>query len=368
MSQPFVLNGAVMAATKASGHAAEKTAVAKAGDRHLADPLWSVMEKTQVAASGNKHDYLSLIGYYWPNPDTPDGLPYVYRDGKTNPEYTSIPDKDNLNRLVNATGDLAAAWYFTGDRKYSDKAALLIRTWFNTAATRMNPNMQYAGVIRGVNTGTFTGIIEGCYLYKIIDAVRIISASPSWTATDDQGFIYWCNKFYTWLTQSAFGKKEATNAQNHGTYYHLGVAAFAEFTGHTAARATIAVGKHYIDTQIRNDGFQPLEMARTRPWNYSNVNITGLCALARFGELEGIDLWHYVGGQGGSIRKAIDFLRPYAIKAKPWTFPDLDPFRPWLMTVPLRQAATAYSDASYTTDANKTPSTTTWPEYTALLY
>ena len=35
----------------------------------------SVMQKDQTAASGNKHDYLSLSRYFWPDPTKPDGLP-----------------------------------------------------------------------------------------------------------------------------------------------------------------------------------------------------------------------------------------------------------------------------------------------------
>ena len=109
-------------------------------------------------------------------------------------------------------------------------------------------------------------------------------------------------------------------------------------------------------------------MARTRPWNYATVNLAGLISLARMGEIEGIDLWNYVGPNGGSIRKAIDFLRPYANRSKAWTYPDLDSLKPWLMTVPLRQAATAYADPSYTADADRSLNPDTWAEYTALMY
>jgi len=369
----FVVDGQKMAYAKANiqlpEYQAAKAAVIKAGDRHLYDPLTSVMDKPQTPASGNKHDYMSLMAYYWPNPDTADGLPYVYRDGQINPEYATITDHDNLNRLVVAVGDLSAAYYFTDQTQYSAKAAAMIRTWFISSATRMNPNLQFAGVIKGVNTGNFTGIIEGSYLYKIVDAVKILQLSPSWTASDQYGFNLWSSKYYTWLTTSVNGLKEATNAQNHGTLYNGQVAAFAEFTGnHAGAILAINRGKAYIDSQIRSDGYQPLEMARTRPWNYATVNLAGLISLARMGQRENIDLWNYVGPHGGSIRMAINFLRPYANRSTAWTYPDLDPLKPWLMTTPLRQAATAYGDPTYTTDANQSLNPNTWAEYTALMY
>src|SRR5258708_35913864 len=37
---------------------------------------FSVVDKPMTPPSGDKHDFLSLARYWWPNPDTPDGLPY----------------------------------------------------------------------------------------------------------------------------------------------------------------------------------------------------------------------------------------------------------------------------------------------------
>src|SRR5215204_1695310 len=36
----------------------------------------SVIEKSEVPASGDKHDFLSLAPYRWPDPTRPVGLPY----------------------------------------------------------------------------------------------------------------------------------------------------------------------------------------------------------------------------------------------------------------------------------------------------
>ena len=84
------------------------------------------------------------------------GLPYVYRDGRINPEYATITDHDNLNRLTIAVGDLSAAYYFTDQTGYSAKAAAMIRTWFVNSATRMNPNLQFTAIIKGVTTSSST--------------------------------------------------------------------------------------------------------------------------------------------------------------------------------------------------------------------
>src|SRR5690242_14705410 len=46
----------------------------------------SVMEKKNDPPSGDKHDYMSLAPYFWPDPSKPNGLPYMRKDGETNPE------------------------------------------------------------------------------------------------------------------------------------------------------------------------------------------------------------------------------------------------------------------------------------------
>ncbi|HEX6738685.1 MAG TPA: alginate lyase family protein, partial [Vicinamibacteria bacterium] len=110
---------------------------------------FTVMTKSVTPPSGDKHDYMSQAPYFWPNPATPDGLPYVNRDGERNPEINQITDHQNMDRMVSAVETLALAYFFKGDEAYASKAAQLLRAWFLDAATHMNPNLQYAQFIPG---------------------------------------------------------------------------------------------------------------------------------------------------------------------------------------------------------------------------
>src|SRR5687767_4063527 len=38
-----------------------------------------------IPPGGTRHDYMSQAPYFWPNPETTNGLPYVRRDGERNP-------------------------------------------------------------------------------------------------------------------------------------------------------------------------------------------------------------------------------------------------------------------------------------------
>ncbi len=55
------------------GEALEKLRLV--ADKIISEPVVDVTMRTLRAPSGDPHDYMSMGPYWWPNPDTPDGLP-----------------------------------------------------------------------------------------------------------------------------------------------------------------------------------------------------------------------------------------------------------------------------------------------------
>ena len=47
---------------------------------------YSVTDKKITPPSGDKHDYLSYSRYWWPDPEKPEGLPYIRKDRVVNRE------------------------------------------------------------------------------------------------------------------------------------------------------------------------------------------------------------------------------------------------------------------------------------------
>ena len=310
----------------------------------------SVMEKSQVADSGNKHDYLSLARYYWPDPTKPNGLPYISRDGEVNPEIDTIPDARNLGRVISNAGTLALAYLFTDDEKYAQKAAEILRVWFINPDTRMNPNATYAQVKKGLGIPTGTGIIDFAEMVWLADYINLLDGSNAWTADDQQAMIKWMGDFLTWLTTSTPGINESKTLNNHAVYYDTQVVTLALFVDkNDGAKKVIEDAKvKRIAAQIEPDGKQPQELARTLSMHYSIYNLGAFTRLASLAERIGIDLWNYQTSDGRSIRKALDFLVPYLSGKEKWTYPQISPISYSEVSPLYLQAGVKFNNPQYT--------------------
>ncbi|KAJ6612033.1 alginate lyase-domain-containing protein [Mycena sp. CBHHK59/15] len=135
------------------------------------------------------HDYASQAPYFWPS-HTSDGCPYVNRDGVHNPEVDKYTDHNDRGSMFQSSYILALAWYYTGKTQYATHAGDILRTWFITSATRMNPNLNHAQFIPCANTGRSIGIIDFSQQYtSVLDAAAILaSGAPGWSTSDISAF------------------------------------------------------------------------------------------------------------------------------------------------------------------------------------
>ncbi|GAA4310695.1 alginate lyase family protein [Streptomyces venetus] len=301
-------------------------------DRWLGQGPWTVVDKPRPAPSGDVHDYLSQAPYWWPSKtptsDNPWGCPYVQRDGERNPEVDSGTDRQDVEKTFDSAYDLSLAWYYTGERRYAEKAGQVLRTWFLDPATRMNPNLNHAQFIPCKYDGRAIGIIDFSQSYtSVLDALALLeTGAPGWTAKDRTGMKRWNTAFRDWLGTSDFGKQEAAAGNNHGTFYDLLLAGLAYATGdrELARRTVLDARVKRIVPQIASDGRQPQELTRTRSWHYSAFTLVAHARLAAIGRHVGVDLWAYRGPEGQSLFKAVDYLLPAATGAAAWPHPELE--------------------------------------------
>ena len=308
----------------------------------------SVVEKEFTPVSGNKHDYMSQAPYFWYDSTKPNGLPYKRKDGVRNPEINKITDRTYLGNLENATKVLSLAWYITGNEKYAEKAAGLLRTWFLDETTKMNPHLEYGQAIPGVNTGRGIGLIETVALMGIADAASLLVGSKAWTVTDHSSLQKWYAAFLNWMLTSKNGRDEHAAKNNHGTWYYAQVIDFSLFTDDAdKAKQLAEESKIRLDSQLTEEGKQPLELERTNALGYSTMNLRGWFTVATLAKKTGVNIWSYRTSKSADLLTAFNWLLPYALGEKKWEYEQISRYNKNEIYPLLLQASSAFKDQKY---------------------
>jgi len=372
----FALRPEALASARArlrAGDAALRPALdrlVRDADRALRAPLVAVTHKrTLLPPSGDPHDYFSLSPYWWPDSTKPDGLPYIRRDGVTNPESKRDLDQPRVAALGANVQTLALAYYFTGNEAYAARAGEQLRAWFLDPATRMHPHLRFAQLVRGLDQERGSGIIDTRWFIEVIDATGLLAGSRSWTANDERRLREWFGAYLTWLRTSPNGAHEQRARNNHGSWFAAQTAAMALFLGDTAVARPIIEGvKERIGWQIAADGQQPIELERTRSMHYSNFNVEALSRVAEMGRHVGVDLWRYEAPNGGSLRKAIDHIAPYVARQQSWPGQQIDDVDADVLLLSLRRGQVALGPPLYTDAIATLPAVEVRTGRSALLY
>lgn len=287
----------------------------------------SVMEKENVPPSGSKHDYMSLAPYHWPDPSKKDGLPYMRKDGEINPEVKLYKDKDYLPDLCSHIYTLAMANYYSGDKKYYNHAAQLIRVWFLDTATKMNPNMNFGQAIKGENVGRGAGLIDARNFIKVIEAIELMNRDGAYPKEDLKNMQTWFTEFLQWMQTSKNGMDELKANNNHGVWYdalRLSISLFANQK--EDAVKIVQNAQMRLEKQMDDKNRFPLEMARTTSLHYSVFVIDAFLKVAKMAESTGINFWDNQTTSKHNLKAAVDEMIPYLVQEKAWDGPQIKPF------------------------------------------
>ena len=274
----------------------------------------SVMMKTKTPASGDKHDYMSQARYYWPDTTKVDGLPYINRDGVSNPELNLL-DRNRLGQMANSVINFSLAWYFSGDQRFADKATEMIRVWFLNEDTRMNPNLNYAQMIPGHDDGKGRsyGIIDAYSFIEMLDGIQLMEKGKAFPEEDSEQLKVWFGEFLNWLITSKLGQDESRQKNNHSVAYDVQVIAIAMYSGDNefAGKYIREFPEKRIYTHIEPDGRQPNELWRTLTFGYSQYNLSHMIDIFQMAQKLGISIDQETSPDGRNFYKGVDFLAQY---------------------------------------------------------
>lgn len=295
-------------------------------------------------SAGGLHDFYSEGDYWWPNPTDPNG-PYIRRDGQSNPD-NFVAHRELLLRFSVQMPALTAAWLLTRDRKYADHAASHLRAWFLSPTTMMNPNLEYAQAIHGIDTGRSIGIIDTLHLVEVAQAALVLGRGDALSGEDRDGTEAWFSKYLDWLTTSERGKQERNQKNNHGTCWLLQAAEFATYTGERAVRddCRTRFEQVLIPEQIASNGSLPLELARTKPYSYSLFDLDVLGMSAHVLSTPAQNLWTYKTRDGRGLEAAFRFMMPFLADQSRWPYRhDVE----YWNDLPVRQPSLLFAGLAY---------------------
>jgi hypothetical protein len=279
----------------------------------------AVTDYIATNSAGGPHDFFSQADYSWPNPTSKNGLPYVGRDGQTNPRNFEH-HRMAMRHMKDAVAALAAAYALTGDDKYIPKANELLRVFFLNEKTRMNPNLRYAQAELGRSTGNAIGIIDTLHLAELPMAICFLEKSPKFDPAVDAGVKKWFADYIDWMTTATNGIREMNAKNNHSIAYFVQLASFARFVydQKNMELCRQRFKEVLLPRQMANDGSFPLELRRTKPYGYSIFQADNTAILCVLLSTPDDDLWKFKLPDGNTPLKSTEFIYPYLADKNKW--------------------------------------------------
>jgi arylsulfatase A-like enzyme len=321
--------------------AIDRARIMQAATAALTLPPVSITQYRAKLSDGGPNDFYSNGDYWWPDPATPDGLPYIRRDGQTNPGNFN-QHRIALRDLRDAVAALGAAYQLTGEERHAIKSVELLRTFFLDPATRMNPHLRYAQAVPGRSPGRGAGIIDTLHLIEIPVAIAALQQSGKFPAATLADLQQWFGTYLEWMITSNNGQEEAAATNNHAVAFWLQVAVYARFTGNAARLAECR--RHFkevlVPNQMAADGSFPAELKRTKPYAYSIFQLDNMTALCQVLSTPTDNLWTFELPDGRGIRRAAAYLQPFLADKAKWPLPpDVQAWDAW----PARQAGLLFA-------------------------
>jgi hypothetical protein len=287
----------------------------------LTEPIPHITDMVSERSAGGIHDYYSNGDYWWPNPDTPDGLPYIHRDGETNPGNFN-GHRMMLRKMRTNVVYLSYAYKLTKEEKYADFATRMLKEFFLDEDTKMNPHLSYAQALPGICEGRGIGIIDTLHLVDVPFAIEVLTTSNAMTEDIYKGLKKWFARYLGWMLTDENGIAEMNTTNNHSVCFFVQAAAFALFTDNERiADFCREHYKHVLMKQMAEDGSFPRELGRTKPYNYSIFVVDNMVSLCQLLSKPEDNLWEYTTKDGRGIKKAIEFITPYILDKSSWPYP-----------------------------------------------
>ncbi len=220
-----------------------------------------------------------------------------------------------MDRESNAAYSTALAWLYSGEDKYAEKSAEILRAWYE----------KWTGF-----GGNDAGLQIGSWFNRMLYAADIMKGYEGWTVTDRRGFRRWWYKEAlphtitvmllmdnNWQDAAVLGVLTAGVVFEDLRVLNLGLKALDEYF---LARQGNADWKFANDD---NGVYIPREVTRIeglRGITYTAYALTTMVQALEIARYCGYDWWHREAENGATIKEAINYYFLWNEKGKefPW--------------------------------------------------
>ncbi|MEM8535484.1 MAG: alginate lyase family protein, partial [Chloroflexota bacterium] len=207
--------------------------------------------------------------------------------------------------------DLGLAYALSGEERYAERAAYLIRVWAVDDDSRMNPRFTN-GQSRIELSITMPGLFYGADL---------ISGSSSWSTDEQRAFRSWVNEFVD-------SGKSWTGENNFEAWRLVFVASGAAYADDRSDLEYVYDRfKEVLPEHIGSEGQMVKELGRTKSLMYSLYSLNAFTQVAEIARHNGEDLYDY-SRNGRSLKLALDYHVPYVINPDSWQRQQISPIEP----------------------------------------
>ena len=290
-------------------------------ERHVNDTPIVITDKSR-SFSGDFHNYESYAGYWWPNPADPDG-PYIRKDGVDNPEALNS-DSKKLTQMNTRLRSFAVAFYLSRDTVFFNAYKRQLVAWFIDPNTKMNPNMEFAGIIPGLTgeKGRPAGLIQAYVFNDILESIRLVNSIKPLDDLTYKNVVNWFEDFTFWFDNSQFGIIDRTANNNHGIANDVTLYNLCLFVGNFKRCEAIrdSFPQKRLEIQIDKDGKMPAELERTKSYSYSIMNLKQIVDFCCILESQG---FYFYNSNHEIIDRAVSFLLRYRNDPQNWPYKEI---------------------------------------------
>ncbi len=202
---------------------------------------------------------------------------------------------------------LALAYVMTGERPYGEAAVRFIMAWVDrTTSTRDTCSEDGSCQTSLIISRTVPGFV---FAADLLEGSGLLSDAAE-------------ARLRVWLRDIILPTASAldNNWGDAGTFTRVVLTAYLDdLAGFDAA---IAKWRSLLDL-VASDGHIPKEVIRGRDGlGYTQEALDYKVAVAIIAERRGVDLWAYVGAEGGSLKGAVDYLARYMGEPERWPWSD----------------------------------------------